>query len=130
MTRAALLLLAVASVVMAAWACSGARSHVFPAQRYVAERRCLLSAASIDVVDGKDTGGGCALKCLVAPPEEDAGRAVYVSTQCPPYPPLFDTTGTSTTCREAIGAADRDDLCLPDGGSTHPPVDTADAAAD
>src|SRR5690349_24240287 len=46
-------------------------------------------------------------------------RSVYVSTQCPPYPPQFDTSGVLPGCAEALAAGSRGDVCFADGGSSN-----------
>lgn len=108
-------------------ACEGSPTHVYSARKFVRARQCLEVPTGIDVVDGRDPGASCALKCLVTPPGRDPdARELYVSTGCPPYPPLFDTTGLVDGCEEALAAAERDDRCLSDGGSSHPREDAGD----
>ncbi|WP_394824200.1 hypothetical protein [Pendulispora albinea] len=112
--------LAVVALVVTAASCDDG-SHPYNAQQFDRQRRCLGPAVSLDVVTGSDPGAGCAVKCLV--PRSASGKAdtpLYVSTQCPPYPALFDTSGTQPGCDEAIAAMERGDHCLADGGSSHP----------
>jgi hypothetical protein len=119
MRRASSLFAAVALVVAAA--CTGARSHPYAARAFDPARGCLLPASAVDVVEGPDNGLGCPRKCLVGPLRADGGgRAVYISAACPAYPPGYDTTGAPLDCVDAIAAAEREDFCLEDGGSTKP----------
>lgn len=94
-------------------ACSDPVSHLYEGRFYAADRKCLGTTSSIDVVEGGDTGT-CSPVCLI----KDSN--VYVGTSCPPFPPGYDTTGTSPVCVDALAANARDDTCLVDGGSTHP----------
>ncbi|WP_394844516.1 hypothetical protein LZC95_46615 [Pendulispora brunnea] len=99
-------------------------SHAYGARAYDRARGCLGPTQSLDVVSGDDPGSNCAIKCLV-PRSSGAGAetAVYVSRQCPPYPPQFDTSGLQPGCVEAIAALERGAFCLTDGGSSQPPPD-------
>jgi hypothetical protein len=129
MRRASLLLPAAMLVVAAA--CSGAKSHPYPARAFDARRTCLMPTSAVDVVEGTDNGLNCARKCLVGPSPADGGsRAVYISTQCPAYPPGYDTSGAPVECVDAVAAAEREDYCLEDGGSTRPGPHPVDAGAD
>jgi len=111
--------LAMLGVVLGAASCDDG-THVYSASQYDPAHQCLGPAQTLDVVSGGDPGSGCALKCLVS---TSGGGAIYVSSQCPPYPPLFDTSGAQTGCDEALAAGERGDTCLGDGGSSHPPPD-------
>ncbi|WP_394834026.1 hypothetical protein LVJ94_46730 [Pendulispora rubella] len=105
---------------LTALASCGEGSHVYGARAYDRARGCLGPTQTLDVVSGDDPSSNCALKCLVP----RAGEAVvYVSQQCPPYPPQFDTSGLQSGCDQAIAAFERGDFCLTDGGSTHPGPD-------
>ena len=120
MTRARPALFVAASLLVAAVACSGG-THPYSARGFDASRGCLLPTTGVDVIEGADNGLGCARKCLVGPPRSDGnGRAVYISTACPPYPPGYDTSGAPPECVDAVSAAEREDVCLADGGSTKP----------
>ncbi len=124
------LLVAAAMLVVAA-ACSGAKSHPFQARAFDRARSCLLPTSAVDVVEGNDDGLNCARKCLVGPARADGGaRAVYISTQCPSYPPGYDTSGAPAECVDAVLAAEREDYCLEDGGSTKPEPQPGDAGAE
>ena len=116
--------LAVAGAFLAV-ACKDTSSHPYVGQRF--EGGCLETKTALDVVTGSSAGTNCALKCFRGRPEEAGVRPIYVSTMCPPYPPDLETGDVLPGCPEAIAAAQRDDVCLSDGGSTHPP---ADAGAD
>lgn len=118
---------AVAIVCIVHVSCEAA-SHIYTGRLFVEARDCLGTEASVDVVSG-DSAGTCDPVCLVRAndPNADGGRSVYVSTMCQPYPPGFDTSGNDPACARALDALRRDDTCVADGGSTHPP---ADAGAD
>ena len=110
----------------AASACTDSPTHVFFGQEYDPVRDCLASVTAVDTISGNDTGQSCSLVCIAAPPDPEAGVAVFVSTTCPPYPPLFDSSGTGPECQRALAAANRKATCLDDGGvsSTTPPDDS------
>ncbi|MGH7283721.1 MAG: hypothetical protein ACRELY_19520 [Polyangiaceae bacterium] len=115
-------------VSFGASACTDSPTHPFLGQEYDPVRDCLDSVTAVDTISGDDTGESCALVCVATPPDPEAGVSVYVSTTCPPYPPLFDTSGTSAQCQLALAAANRKATCLDDGGvsSTTPPDDAGD----
>ncbi|MDB4941846.1 MAG: hypothetical protein JWP97_1380 [Labilithrix sp.] len=124
---AVLILGASAACTLHAMGCKGDGTHVYQGRLYVEARDCLGTLSSVDVVGGDETGE-CAPVCMVQPRAE-GGRAVYVATQCPPYPqPDFDFSGTDPACAKALAALTRDDTCVSDGGTTHPAP--ADASAD
>ena len=100
-------------LVLALTACSDPVSHLYLGRFYAADRKCLGTTSSVDVVEGAETGT-CSPVCLI----KDTN--VYVGVSCPPLPPGYDASGTSPVCSEALAAASRDDTCLADGGSTHP----------
>ena len=102
-------------------------AHTYVGRLYVANRDCLGTTSTIDVVPGDDPGD-CPPICMVQPTAE-AGKAVYVATMCAPYPqPDFDFSGKDPECPFALAALTRDDTCLSDGGATDPAVDAAPEA--
>jgi hypothetical protein len=103
--RAAALVFVVFALFAAlAGACGDPAAHLFSARLYDAQRGCLGAAAqAIDVISGGGSGGACAPVCLVAP-GDDGGSAVYVSTDCPPYP-------HGAAVEDADAAADPADPC-------------------
>ena len=121
--------------IAASAGCGDAVSHILQGRLYVDGRDCLGTPSSVDVVSGGDPGT-CAARCLVPKNVLDGGHAVYVTTTCPPYSPDYDTSGTDPDCPKALAAFTRDDTCIADGGSTHPPdaaapgADAGDAAPD
>lgn len=98
-------------------ACDDPASHLYQGRFYLRDRKCLGTAASVDVVEGGDTGT-CPPVCLVKQGIDQ--NTLYVGLSCPPYPPNYDAGGTDPACAEALAAQSRDDTCLADGGSTHP----------
>jgi hypothetical protein len=115
--------LAAIGLTMAVASC-GEGSHSYNARRFDRERGCLGRMESLDSVEGDEPGSDCAIKCLVPQSRGDGGDVpIYVSTMCPPYPAFFDTTGTQPGCSEAMAAAERNDICSGDGGSSGPPPD-------
>ena len=109
---------ALLAAIALAVAC-GDTSHVYEGRLFVADRGCLGTTASVDVVDGERPASPCPEACLVQP-LADGGRAVYVATMCAPYPFGFDTTGSDPVCPRALAAHERGDTCLADGGSSRP----------
>jgi hypothetical protein len=95
--------------------CDAARVYAFHARRFDSARNCLYRTSALDVLEGD--GGTCNLRCLVS--HEDGGPTVYITTDCPPYPPGYDPTELDPRCGPAKAAYDRNDTCL-DAGSTHP----------
>ena len=134
--RAALVSVGLAAIacMLHVSACKDDGTHVFTGRFFVEGRDCLGTSAAIDVLSG-DEPGDCSAICLVQRRGE-GGRAVYVSTMCPPYPPPgieLDTAGTDPACPRALAALARGDTCLSDGGSTRPapvPEAGADASTD
>ena len=95
--------------------------HVLPGQLYEAQRDCLDPTTSIAIVDGPDPGLGCAPTCVVTPAgQSGGGLGVYVTTECGPYPPLDDVTGSPAGCAGALAALARADACSSGGGSNTP----------
>ncbi len=128
---AALALGAAIAFAALAPACKGSGAHTYSARPFDPARGCLLDPTGVDVVDGTDPGLNCARKCALSPKPDDGGPPLaYISTECPPYPPGFDMSGLVGACPAAIAAADREDYCLDDGGSTHPAPPDASAPAD
>lgn len=106
--------------------CRDDGTHVYEGRLYLEARDCVATSSSVDVISGDDPGT-CAAVCLLQPRAE-GGRAVYVSTMCPPFPaPDFDVTGADPVCGRALAALARNDTCLSDGGTTRP---LPDAGAD
>lgn len=120
----------VTGLLLALAAACGEPSHVFQGRlfREDANRRCLGTTASVDVVEG-DPPGTCPAVCL-AQSHTDGGRSLYVSTMCAPYPFMFDASGTDPSCPAALAALERNDTCLVDGGSANPPPPQSDAMTD
>lgn len=114
-------------VSVAASACSDSQTHVYYGQGYDPVRDCLDSVVVVDIISGTDTGQSCPLVCIATSQNQDAAVSVYVSTTCPPYPPLFDTSGTNPQCPLALAAANRKATCLDDGGVTGSPIDSGEA---
>lgn len=100
-------------------ACGGPNSHVLSGRRYLADRDCVEALSSVDVVEGPDPGRTCAPICIVGQSPLLVGPAVYVTTQCPPYPPTFDLSGENPECAGALAALERLDICNAEG-STNP----------
>jgi hypothetical protein len=98
-------------------ACKDAVSHIYPGRRYDPARKCVESTTSIDVVEGSDPGSACAPTCIVSPPSSKGDTTIYVSKECPPYPPLFDTSGRPPGCDEAVRAYTAGCACASDAGS-------------
>jgi hypothetical protein len=113
--------------VAVVYAC-GDPSYVFDGRLFVEHRGCLGTTASVDVVEGEQPRR-CPPACL-AQPLADGGRAIYVSTMCPPYPFSFDASGSDPACPTALAALERDDTCLLDGGSANPRPPPEDASED
>jgi hypothetical protein len=109
--------------------CKDDGTHVYVGRLFLEARDCVATSSSVDVLAG-DEPGTCAPICMLQPRAE-GGRAVYVSTMCPPYPePDFDLSGSDPVCVRALAALARNDTCLSDGGTTHPIPPIADASAD
>ncbi len=97
-------------------ACDDTPTHIFYGQEYNPTLGCLESVTVVDTIGGDDTGQSCALVCVASPADPEAGVSVYVSTTCPPYPPLFDVSGNDPQCTPALAAARSGTTCLDDGG--------------
>lgn len=128
-TTAAALALSFVCIMHLSSSCKDDGTHVYVGRLFLEARDCLGTTSSVDVIAGDDPGT-CDAVCLLQPRAE-GGRAVYVSTMCPPYPaPDFDVSGTDPVCVRALAALARNDTCLSDGGTTRPRPPGADAAAD
>jgi hypothetical protein len=109
--------------------CKDDGTHVYPGRLFLEPRDCVATSSSVDVIAGDDPGT-CDPICLLQL-QHEGGRAVYVSTMCPPYPaPDFDVSGKDPVCARALAALARNDTCLSDGGTTHPIPPVSDASAD
>ncbi len=106
----------------------GGGAHVLEGQRFDPSRGCLEKTSTLDVLDGPPPAQPCAPLCLLQT-TSDGGTALYVSRSCPPFPPQWDTSAKDPRCALALAAASRNDSCLSDGGSTHPPVDASPEAS-
>lgn len=117
-------------IVSALFACGDA-TYAFLGRRYAAERDCLETTTSIDVLSGSDPGN-CEARCVSAPVLADGGgdgapidggtearRDTFVTTMCPPLPHGITPT-EDTHCVRALAALARKDTCLRDGGSSAP----------
>ena len=111
-----------------AFACSGPGSHVLSGRRYLPERDCVEALTAIDVVEGPDPGRACEPLCIIGQSPLIEGPGVYVTTQCPPYPPTFDLSVTNPDCAAAYEAFARLDVCKAEGSSN--PRDAGDAGDD
>ena len=105
---------ALALAAVALGACNDTVSHIFAGRQYDPTNHCVEPTTTIDVVAGNDPGAGCPAVCLVSPPTQTGDRTIYVSKECPPYPPLFDTDGG--TCGVAITTYNAATPC--DAGAT------------
>jgi hypothetical protein len=129
--------LGLAAAARVAAGCGEQDSHPYVAELYEPDRDCLDTSTGIDVVEGASADSNCAPVCLYGSPDiiglDDGGPEggqTYVSTMCPPYPALFDTSGNAPYCAQALAALARADVCLDDGGSTSPADGAADVATD
>jgi hypothetical protein len=96
-------------------ACNDSVSHIYAGRQYEPTAKCVDAPSTIDVVTGNDPGATCGPICLVAPPTSTGATTTYVSNECAPYPPLFDTSGNGANCAAAITAYDLKTDC--DAGS-------------
>jgi hypothetical protein len=127
--------LGLAAIAKVGAGCGDQASHPYLAELYEPGRDCLDPSTAIDVVNGASASGDCAPVCLygssdligLADGGDDGGGETYVSTMCPPYPGLFDTSGTEPDCPLALAALTRADVCLDDGGSTNAADGSSDA---
>jgi len=100
------------ALALALAACTTSHVHLFGAYRYDANRDCLESAATVDVIDGPDPGKCEVLRCWFAPADE-----VYVTDAACDAPISFveHTSDTSGACVKALAAYAREahGPCLP-----------------
>jgi hypothetical protein len=109
---------ALAAIGVAAACDENIRSHVYAASQFEQSKGCLDNYGAVDVVDGDDTGNQCPPVCLMN------GGVYYISTMCPPYPPLFIVTdgdggaeaGVDPICTAALAAYTSVTFCNADGG--------------
>jgi hypothetical protein len=117
---------ALGTALVFAIAC-GSGSYKFAGRRFDPARGCLDPISTLSSIDGTDPGATCAAVCLVRA-ADDGGIAIYVTSACPPYPRLFDSSGTAPDCARALDAFAQGVPCLPDAGMDASGL--ADAPAD
>ncbi len=122
------------AAVLVAVAC-GTSSHIYPGNQFDRTRGCLEPVSSVDVVTGDNPGSSCPVTCLVSTTAEAGVYTLYVSNECAPFPPFYDTSGKDPDCARAIAAFTLGPQCLSDGGVSGGPADagpdaTSDAGAD
>ena len=116
-------------------ACDDVDSHIYAGQQYDPALGCVNVAVGLDVISGGTTSNGCAPECLVF--DADGGQTIFVSSECPPFPPGFatqseDAGDASALCPAAIQAFLDGGVCQPtsdDGGDGGDDA-TVDAEAD
>jgi hypothetical protein len=97
-------------------ACDEPNVHIFSGQQFEAQGECLEPSTALDVIGGAGATLTCSPVCLT-----QSGQ-VYVSTQCPPYPPQFavETQNSlgdaSDPCAAALSAYTAGTMCGDDGG--------------
>jgi hypothetical protein len=104
-------------LALALFACDDP-THVYEGRLYRADRDCLATTSSVDVVNG-DRPGDCGTQCL-SQSLRDGGHAVYIASMCGPFPFGFDPSGSAPECPAALAALSRNDTCKVDGTSTNP----------
>jgi hypothetical protein len=109
-----------ATIVGLVVAC-GSISYKFPGRRFDPVRQCVETIKTLDSIDGTDPGARCDPVCLLGP-ADDGDAPIYVSTECPPFPRTFDSSGTAPDCARAIDVYKAGTACPLDAG--------VDAAAD
>ena len=116
-TRANVGAIAIAMVAAlgCAAACNSSPDHLLSAQLYEAARSCVDPATAIDLQQGAGADSPCAAACIVSSDRV----SVYVTTQCPPFPPDFDATSTNPSCAPALAALAAGAIC------GLPPVDAS-----
>jgi hypothetical protein len=98
-------------------ACENPNVHIFSGQPFEAQGQCLEAPTALDVIGGAGATLTCAPACLTQ------SAQVYVSTQCPPYPPQFavETANSvgdaSDPCAAALSAYAAGVMCGDDGGA-------------
>lgn len=99
-------------------ACEPTESQVVVGRRYLPERDCLEARTAIDIVEGANPNQQCEDRvCMVGSSPLVEEPAVYVTRQCPPYPPTFDLSESHPDCRGALEALERGDFCTEQGSS-------------
>ena len=53
-------------------------------------------------MDGPDPGATCTPVCLLGPADDKGVIPIYVTTECPPIPRMFDQSGASPDCARAL----------------------------
>ncbi len=101
--------------IVVAVAC-GTPDHLYPARRFDRARGCVNPIASLDVVDGTNPGSLCAIVCLVSTRADGGAPDLWVSSECEPFPPFFDTSGADPDCARAIDVYTNGPSCASDGG--------------
>jgi hypothetical protein len=116
---------AAVAIAAASSACHDPGEHIYSGQLFDSQAGCVAASPSaLDVIAGAATGDTCAPACLVA------SSQVYVSRECPPYPPGFSveaadaTSGASDPCAAALAAFAAGTPCSVEGGAP------ADASVD
>jgi len=115
--------------IVSALAC-GTPDHVFAGRRFNRTNGCLDPVSLLDVVRGADPGSTCDPLCFVALDGDGGVPDLYISRECGPYPPLFETSGKDPDCARAFAAFANGPSCLPDGGVGSVVDAGTDAAAD
>jgi hypothetical protein len=106
----------------------GDGTHAYLARKYDDARDCLEPVRSVDVLAGEGSSSGCDAKCFATTTSSGAPAGVYVSSECPPYPPRASIDVSEALCARALAAERRGDFCRSDGGSTRPTSDAANAS--
>jgi hypothetical protein len=105
-TRLALLVVAVLLLVAAAASCEDQRSYVYSAQKFEADKGCLDTYTTVEVVQGAGANATCAPTCM------SVGDSVFVSTMCPPLPAVATALPTDASpCLEALDAEVQEASC-------------------
>jgi hypothetical protein len=97
-------------------ACDEPNAHIFSGQQFEAQGQCLEAPTALDVIGGSGATLTCDPACLTQ------SSQVYVSTQCPPYPPQFavETANSlgdaSDPCAAALNAYAAGAMCGDDAG--------------
>ncbi|MFO0678167.1 MAG: hypothetical protein U0169_16650 [Polyangiaceae bacterium] len=112
--------IALAATLAVPWAslsaCNdGPTVHTYAGRPYDVANDCLGTSGVLDILDGPaaETGSSttCDAVCLVGPAASDGGTEVYVSAQCPPFPPGFDAQGSDARCTAARDAFANKKFC-------------------
>ena len=116
-----------AAVIVVIVAACGAVSYRFPARRFDPARACVETISTIAQIDGTDPGAKCDPVCLVGPATDGGDPPIYVTTECPPYPRTFDSSGTAPDCARALDVYNAGTACaaLDAGADAAPPPDAA-----